>query len=273
MAQSSGSSFFFDRVLPVAYSVGAAVVIVGALFKIQHWEGGSEMLTIGLGTEAVIFLFYALAEAVQKKAKDPDWERVYPELADDYSGPKASRAAVNTAAAGLTAGLDNALANAKVTPEVFESLGKGFKSLTETVGNINTLTDATVATKQYADNVKVASNTLGSLNDSYSGAINALSSLTDASKDANDYREKFKTVTKNLDALNSVYELQLQDTQTHLKALNAFYSNLKSAMENTADASKESQVFKNELSKLTSNIASLNTVYGNMLTAMRGNNG
>lgn len=271
MAQSSGSSFFFDRVLPVAYSVGAAVVIVGALFKIQHWEGGSEMLTIGLGTEAVIFLFYALAEAVQKKAKDPDWERVYPELADDYSGPKVARA--TSAGAGLTAGLDNALANAKVTPEIFDSLGKGFKSLTETVSNINTMTDATVATKQYADSVKAASSTLGSLNQSYSGAINALSSLTDASKDAGEYREKFKTVTKNLDALNSVYELQLQDTQTHLKALNAFYSNLKSAMENTADASKESQVFKNELSKLTSNIASLNTVYGNMLTAMRGNNG
>lgn len=271
MAQSSGSSFFFDRVLPIAYSVGAAVVIVGALFKIQHWEGGSTMLTIGLGTEAVIFLLYALAEAVQKKSKDPDWERVYPELADDYTGPKASRSTV-TAGAGLTAGLDNALANAKVTPEVFENLGKGFKSLTETVTNLNTMTDATVATKQYADSVKSASATLGSLNESYGGAINALSSLTDASKDANDYREKFKSVTKNLDALNSVYELQLQDTQTHLKALNSFYSNLKSAMENTADASKESQVFKNELSKLTSNIASLNTVYGNMLTAMRGNN-
>jgi len=269
MAQSSGSSFFFDRVLPVAYSVGAAVVIVGALFKIQHWEGGSTMLTIGLGTEAVIFLFYALAEAVQKKSKDPEWERVYPELADDYTGPKVSRVA-NTGA-GLTAGLDNALANAKVTPEIFENLGKGFKNLTETVGNLNTLTDATVATKQYADNVKSASATLGNLNESYGGAINALSSLTDASKDAQEYRERFKTVTKNLDALNTVYELQLQDTQAHLKALNSFYSNLKTAMENTADASKESQIFKNELNKLTSNIASLNTVYGNMLTAMRGN--
>ncbi|GAA4440389.1 gliding motility protein GldL [Ravibacter arvi] len=271
MAQSSGSSFFFDRVLPVAYSVGAAVVIVGALFKIQHWEGGSTMLTIGLGTEAVIFLFYALAEAVQKKSKDPDWERVYPELADDYTGPKVSRAAVSNAGAGLTAGLDNALANAKVTPDVFENLGKGFKSLTETVSNINTLTDATVATKQYTDNVKSASSALGNLNESYGGAINALSSLTDASKDAQEYRDRFKTVTKNLDALNAVYELELQDTQKHLKALNSFYANLATAIENTADASKESQVFKNELNRLTTNIASLNTVYGNMLTAMRGN--
>ena len=122
MAQSSGSNFFFDRVLPVCYSVGAAVVILGALFKIQHWEGGGTMLTVGLGTEAVIFLLYALAEAVQKKPKDPDWTKVYPELADDYSGPSISR--TTGAGAGLTAGLDSALANAKVTPEIFENLGR-----------------------------------------------------------------------------------------------------------------------------------------------------
>lgn len=270
MAQSSGSNLFFDRVLPVVYSVGAAVVIVGALFKIQHWEGGGTMLTIGLGTEAFIFLCYALAEAVQKKSKDYEWERVYPELADDYSGPKVTKSTA-AAGAGLTAGLDSALANAKVTPEIFDSLGKGLKNLTETVSNINTLSSASVATSQFADQVKAASEKLGSLNDSYAGAINALTSLTDVSKDAQEYRDRFKTVTKNLDALNAVYELELQDTQKHLKALNSFYSNLANAIENTADASKESQVFKAELNKLTTNIASLNTVYGNMLTAMRGN--
>ncbi|MFA7472008.1 MAG: gliding motility protein GldL [Spirosomataceae bacterium] len=269
MAQSSGSNFFFDRVLPVCYSVGAAVVILGALFKIQHWEGGGTMLTVGLGTEAVIFLLYALAEAVQKKPKDPDWTKVYPELADDYSGPSISR--TTGAGAGLTAGLDSALANAKVTPEIFENLGKGFKNLTETVNNINTLSSATVATSEYAEQVKAASAKIGSLNESYGTAINALSSLSDVSKDAQEYRDKFKTVTQNLDALNAVYELELQDTQKHLKALNSFYSNLANAIENTADASKESQVFKTELNKLTTNIASLNTVYGNMLSAMRGN--
>ncbi len=269
MAQSSGSSFFFDRVLPVAYSVGAAVVIVGALFKIQHWDGGSEMLTIGLGTEAFIFLMYALAEAVQKKAKDPDWERVYPELADNYTGPKASRE-LNTGA-GLTAGLDKALANAKVTPEIFENLGKGFRNLTETVGQINTLTSATVATEEYAANVRNASAAIGDMNKSYGIAISAMSSMTDATKDAQAYREQFQAVTKNMGALNAVYELELQDTQKHLKAVNAFYSSLTAAMENITDASKESQTFKSEMNKLTGNITSLNTVYGNMLTAMRGN--
>ena len=271
MAQSSGSNFFFDRVLPVAYSVGAAVVIVGALFKIQHWDGGSEMLTIGLGTEAVIFLLYAVAEMFQKKTKDPDWERVYPELADDYKGPSISRVAGSSAGAGLTASLDNALSNANVTPEIFNSLGKGLKNLTDTVGKLNNITDASVATTEYAANVKNAATAISDMNKSYGVAINAMSSMVDATKDAQTYRDQFNNVTKNLGALNAVYELELQDTQKHLKAMNAFYSNLSTAMDNMADATKESQAFKAEMTKLTGNITSLNTVYGNMLTAMKGN--
>jgi gliding motility-associated protein GldL len=73
-------------------------------------------------------------------------------------------------------------------------------------------------------------------------------------------------------ALNAVYELELQDTNKHLKAMNAFYGNLTAAMQNMADASKDTQQFKSELSKLTGNLASLNNVYGSMLTAMRGSN-
>jgi gliding motility-associated protein GldL len=270
MAKNNGPSFVWDKLVPTIYSAGAAVVILGALFKIQHWDGGSEMLTIGLGTEVVIFLLYAIQTLSQSSAADPDWTRVYPELADDYTGPAITRG--NTSSSGITAKLDNMLDNAKISPDIFDSLGKNFKNLSDTVGKITDLTDATVATNDYAKNVKSASTAINDMNKSYGVAINAMTSMADATKDAQSYREQFQTITKNMGALNAVYELELQDTTKHLKAMNAFYGNLTAAMENMADATKESQVFKNEMSKLTTNISSLNGIYGNMLTAMRGGN-
>lgn len=270
MAKSSGPNFFWDKLVPTIYSAGAAVVILGALFKIQHWDGGGPMLTAGLGTEVLIFLLYALQTLTQSVDKDPDWTRVYPELADDYTGPSISRTA--TQSSNITAKLDNMLDNAKITPDIFDSLGKGFRNLSETVGKITDLTDATVATNDYARNVKTASTAISDMNKSYGVAINAMTSMVDATKDAQSYRDQFQQITKNMGALNAVYELELQDTTKHLKAMNAFYGNLTAAMENMADATKESQVFKSEMSRLTNNISSLNSIYGNMLTAMRGGN-
>ncbi len=269
MAKNSGPNFFWDKLVPTIYSAGAAVVILGALAKIQHWDFGGPLLTAGLGTEVLIFLLYALQTLTQSTDKDPDWTRVYPELADDYNGPAITRSA--TANSGVTAKLDTMLDNAKISPEIFDSLGKGFKNLSETVGKISDLTDATVATNDYARNVKSASNAINDMNKSYGVAIGAMTSMADATKDAQSYREQFQQITKNMGALNAVYELELQDTTKHLKAMNAFYGNLTAAMENMADATKESQLFKTEMSKLTTNISSLNGIYGNMLTAMRGN--
>ncbi|SKC01120.1 type IX secretion system motor protein PorL/GldL [Dyadobacter psychrophilus] len=270
MAKNSGPNFFWDKLVPTIYSAGAAVVILGALAKIQHWDFGGPLLTAGLGTEVLIFLLYALQTLTQSSDRDPDWTRVYPELADDYNGPAITRG--STSSSGVTAKLDNMLDNAKLGPEVFDSLGKGFRNLSETVGKISDLTDATVATNDYARNVKSASTAINDMNKSYGVAISAMSSMADATKDAQSYREQFQQITKNMGALNAVYELELQDTTKHLKAMNAFYGNLTAAMENMADATKESQVFKNEMSKLTTNISSLNGIYGNMLTAMRGGN-
>lgn len=270
MAKNNGTSFFYDKLLPTIFSAGASVVILGALAKIEHWENGGWLLTAGLLTEVVIFALYALQTFVQPVQKDPDWARVYPELADDYSGPSVSRA-VASSGPSLTAGMDKLLADAKVTPDIFDNLGKNLRGLSETVSKIGDISNATVATTEYASNVKAASSAIADMNKSYGVAISAMSSMADATKDAQQYREQFQTITKNMGALNAVYELELQDTTKHLKAMNAFYGNLSTAMENMADATKESQQFKSEITKLTGNITSLNSVYGNMLTAMRGN--
>ncbi len=270
MAADKSTNFFWDRLVPTIYSAGAAVVIFGAWAKITHNEQFGFMLTVGLLTEVVIFALYAVQSFTMPAAGDDgySWERVYPELADDYKGEARKP---TPQANGLTGNMDQMLAQAKVTPDVFERLGSGFRNLNDTVSKMTDLTDATIATNDYARNVKTAAGSITEMNKSYGTAITAMNSMADATSEAKDYRDQFQKVTKNMGALNAVYELELQDTNKHLKAMNAFYGSLTAAMENMSDASRDTQQFKNELAKLTGNLASLNGVYGSMLTAMRGN--
>jgi gliding motility-associated protein GldL len=260
-----------ERIINVIASFGAAVVIVGALFKILHWEGANQMLMVGMLTEAAIFILFGVLYLTAKQEKTYEWERVYPELSKDFTGELPKRSIAPSSGTGLTAKMDEMLANAKVTPDIFDNLGKGMKSLTDTVSKIGDITDATVATNDYAKNVKSASSSMTEMNKAYGVTMNAMADMANASQDAKEYRVQFQKVTQNMGALNAVYELELQDTNKHLKAMNAFYGNLTTAMENMSDASKDTQQFKQELAKLTTNLTSLNNVYGSMLSAMKGN--
>lgn len=257
-----------EKYVNVIASFGAAVVIIGALFKIMHWEGANQMLIIGMSVEAVIFALYGFLYMTMKSSKDYDWEKVYPELADGAAARVASGAASGL---GLTSKMDEMMAQAKITPDIFDNLGKGMRSLTDTVGKMGQLTDATVATSDYAKNVKTATLAMGEMSKSYGTTMSALNEMATASSDAKEYRAQFGEVTKKMGALNALYDLELQDTQKHLKAMNAFYGNLSGAMEAMASASKDTQQFKAELGKLTNNLTSLNNVYGSMLSAMKGN--
>lgn len=266
-ASNSDTSLFWDKIIPFFYGAGASVVILGALCKIQHYEGFGWMLPVGLGVEAAIFLIYAFQSFLRPSA-EYQWEKVYPELSDTYQGelPKKSNQG-----AGLTAKMDDMLANARITPDIFDGLKTGIQSLTGQVSKMADLTDATVATSDYAKNVKTASGQVSAMNNAYGTAITAMNSMGDATKDAQEYRSQFGKITQNMGALNAVYELELQDTNKHLKAMNAFYGNLTTAMQDMSEASKETQQFKTEMSKLTNNLSSLNNVYGSMLSAMKGN--
>jgi gliding motility-associated protein GldL len=265
MAKKNSS---LDKILQVVASAGASVVIMGALCKILHVKGADMALIIGMSVEAFIFLLFAFQAWITPAEKTYEWEKVYPELEDDAAPIKKSTPQPGK---GLSAQLDATLSNAKVEPELIDSLGKGLKGLTDTVAKITNITDATVATNEYAKNVKTAAATMIEMNKSYGTTMTAMNDMAGASQDAKEYRQQFGEVTKKMGALNAVYELELQDTNRHLKAMNAFYGNLSSAMENMASASKDTQQFKQELAKLTANLNSLNGVYGGMLSAMKGN--
>jgi gliding motility-associated protein GldL len=256
---------FYTVLMPKIYGIGAAIVILGAMFKILDWPFASLMIGVGLTTEALIFFL----SAFEPQHKEVDWSKVYPELAgEEPAQPKVTSKA--TAKDPLAAKFDEMLANAKVGPELIDSLGKGIQNLATSAEKMGTIADAAVATNEYATNVKTASKTLVDINQSYGKTAMALTELSAASQDAKEYHAQVVNVTKNLSALNNVYEMELVDAQTHLKTLNKFYANVATAMEGLTEAGKETEQFKNELAKLNTNVSSLNKIYGGMLTAMKG---
>lgn len=261
------SDLLYKTIMPKVYGIGAAVVIVGALFKIQHYPGAGAMLGLGLGVEAVIFFL----SAFEPPHKDPDWSKVYPELSDDYSGPISSPRISNVGKdESVTQKLDHMLEKAKIGPELIESLGRGMTNLATNTKQMVNLSSAAVATEEYSNNVKAASKSLVDMSSSYASTAKAMSGMAEASGDAKEYHEEVSKITKNLGALNSVYELELQDSNSHLKAMNKFYGNMANVMENMEKAGKGTEKFSNEMQKLTSNLTSLNGIYGSMLTAMKG---
>jgi gliding motility-associated protein GldL len=265
------AELLFKTIMPKVYGIGAAVVIVGALFKIQHYPGAGVMLGIGLGVEAVIFFL----SAFEPPHTDPDWSKVYPELADDYSGPINKPAVRGASGKGdnVAQKLDHMLESAKIGPELIEGLGKGMRGLADNVKSMGGMSSAAVATEEYSKNVSSASKALLDMNKSYAQTASAMSEMANASGDAKQYHTQVQNITKNLGALNSVYELELQDANSHLKAMNKFYANVAGVMESMEKAGKGSVKFSQELQKLTGNLTSLNGVYGSMLTAMRGSGG
>ena len=252
--------------MPKVYGIGAAVVIIGAMFKILHFEGANEMLMIGLTTEAIIFFL----SAFEPPHSEPDWSKVYPELSEDYEGSATSPRLSNKPGVSPTQELDKMMEKAKIGPELIESLGKGMKNMAESASKMSTLADAAVATNDYAKNVKSASQSLSEMNKSYASTAQAMAAMADATRDSKEYHTQVQNVTKNLSALNAVYEMELKDADSHVKAMNKFYTNMAGALEGMTQAGEKTKSFANELDKLTGNLTSLNRVYGDMLTAMRG---
>ncbi len=256
------------RFMGMVYGIGAAIVIVGALFKILHWPGANQMLTVGLLTEAVIFFI----SAFEKPHEDPDWTLVYPELSGMHEGGGHGDAkSQGKKTDGVSQHLDKMLEDAKVGPELIESLGNSLKALGDNTSKLADITDASVATNDYISNIKKASSSVEGLSDSYIKASESLTGLSMTNQDGTTYGEQLQKVSKNLSDLNSVYELQLRGAEQHTQATNKFYDGIEQLMSNLQDSVSDTKKYKEEMSQLTNNLTSLNTIYGNMLGAMSTN--
>lgn len=245
------------RSLALMYGLGAAIVILGALFKLQHWPGAGLMLTLGLSTEAVIFAVGAFLPIHD----DPDWTLVYPELAGSGDSKKKGKG-------DEVARLNDMLEKAKLKQETFTRLGEGMQSLNKSVEGLKVANDATVATQAYTKKVQDATGNLDNLNKSYAVAAKSISTLGDSQKVSNEFYNTMKNVTSKLTQLNSVYELELKESNDHSKALGDYHKSMSSLITNITATEQGAAQMKNEVTKLAKNLASLNSVYGNMLNAM-----
>lgn len=251
----------YKKLMAKVYGIGAAIVIIGALFKILHLKFANELLIVGLTTEALIFFL----SAFEKPHEEYDWSLVYPELAGMDAHSKTGKSANG---ATVSQQLDQMLEDAKIGPELIESLGSGLRTFGEKVSTISNVTDAATNSNEFASKLKLASNSVDELTSAYSQASNSLSEIAASSTDSKMYHEQVQTLAKNLSSLNAMYELELQDSNNHLKTLNKFYGNVSETMQNFSDSLNDARAFKEEVGKLSKNLASLNAVYGNMLSAM-----
>lgn len=268
---------FFSTIMPKVYGIGAAVVIVGAMFKLLHIAGAGIMLGVGLTTEAIIFFL----SAFEPKKAEPDWTKVYPELAEDFDGVARARSVRGKPQESVSKKLDTMLESAKIGPELVDSLGRGMRQLSETTSRLGKVGDAALATGEYSNSIKAATTNINKMNQSYADSVgsmvemasvskNATTEMANASKDAKEYHGQVQSVTKNLGALNAVYEMELQDANQHVKAMNKFYTNLTQSLDSMAKATEDAETFKGEINKLTTNLSKLNNIYGGMINAMKG---
>jgi len=202
----------FKSFMAKLYGWGAAVVILGALFKILHLPGADLMLIVGLGTEAVIFFF----SAFEKPAEEVDWTLVYPELAGmedpDFIEGRLEKGSQLTP----TQELDNMLSEAKIDSELMQSLGDGMKKLSDTAGQLSSTADAAGATQEYSDQLSSAAKNMESLNALYQVQLDnsktqvemqnsVMERLGTTVEKSEGLAEEVAMLTKNIGNLNNVY--------------------------------------------------------------------
>jgi len=262
------------------YGWGASVVIIGALFKIQHYPYAGLLLSVGLITEAIIFFF----SAFEPLKEEPDWKLVYPQLDPNYSGEEIGFAAVGGGGGGYGGGaglsqFDKMLADAGITPAVFDSLSQGLKKLTETTSNFNAMGDLAATTHEYASTIRKANESLMNLSESARQTAKNMTdtnpvyqTLGETSKTleagGKSYHEKLEALNKNLSALNAAYELQLRGANDHVKSSDTIYKGMEGLMKDLTGSADDTKKYREQVAKLNENLNSLNNVYGNMLAAM-----
>lgn len=219
-----------DSITNFIYSFGAAIVILGALFKMTHWSlgpiTGNVALAAGLITEAFIFLFFAFDPP--KSEESYAWENVYPELLDETAErqPKKVIAKVENKEleVSLSDKLDKMLADAKLDVTLFERLRGGIDKFSSSVDQINQTVDVSASTHKYNEQLNLAAS--------------------------------------HLESMNALYALQLEQGQKQSE-----YS--KKYVEDIQKSAAHSEKFNEELQGLTGNLNNLNRVYGGMLSAMK----
>lgn len=271
-------SYSGKRVTGIIYSVGAAVVIIGALFKILHWPGASAVLMIGMFTEAFLFMIGTLDAPHPTYA----WEQVFPQLISLEHGAEpnlyaeVSKREKPTLLGGMGGNGGNGggagLPVGELSDKDQASLTEGIQKLAKTAAQLNDLGKIAEGTAKLGEKMEVA----GTAMEKFAASATNMSGQTEA------YEKGLNAVNANLNNLNAIYELQLKNVQTQADALklqadktNAataqvelMAEDMKKAAAATSAAAKSSESFEAAAKQLAAQVADLNKVYGNMLSAL-----
>lgn len=277
------------RVIGAAYSVGAAIVIIGALFKIQHWEGAGLMLTIGMGTEAFLFALGAF----DKPHKEYNWDNIFNFTSGNYAinGDQIGQTVGPTVATSVA--LPQTDFSSAIDENEMKALSDSIKNLNTTAQQLNGLANVAASTDKLSKNLDEASIAAGKfistqdnlnmaanqLNGSYKGITDGMQAVENNTKI---YASNIEDINKNLSSINSIYEIQLKNIQTQSEGLNRQSEVLKVVTRDIEGvnaevdkmklaavvAAQQAELFKAGTEKLSKQVGDLNQIYGNMLNAL-----
>ena len=269
--------------------IGAAVVILGALFKITHWPGAMAMLILGMSVEAVLFVMFG----VLPPHKEYHWEKYYPGLdinphaeheyegEEHHAGQPHGHQEVEGAAStdianvamdddekSLSLQLDEALSEAAIGPDIIQSLGTNLEKLGSGLNTLGNMTDVSVVTQEFSEKAMGAAKGLEEMGIAYGKATDAADNLTAFASEAGEYKQSMVALSGNLNALNEMYQMELENGSNTFKSIDQFYSSVNTIMTTLEDSAEDTKRYREEVAVLANNISTLNNVYGNMLTAM-----
>lgn len=260
----------FRNFMARLYGLGASVVILGALFKINHYPGADIMLIVGLGTEAIIFFF----SAWEPPYVEPDWSLVYPQLAGLYHGNGEDKGHKKP-----TEELDDLLQKSQIDKHLIDRLGEGLRKLSDSTSKLSDITDAASATNEYLSNVKGAARSAENLTKSYDLAAETLQKDANASSQ---YINSIKNAGDNAAHLSSTYKEAAEILKSDISVTKQFTESMRSAMESaqflaqqyskSADVLSQSaknldfsgvdgKTYNEKLNQIADKLSALNSVY------------
>lgn len=287
-----------QKYVGIFYSLGASVVIIGALFKILHWPGASQVLMVGMITEALLFAIGIF----EKPHKAYHWENVFPILTQEdvepmnftldgkiggMGGGSAAGVVGGSYGSGAGAASGSVLDSNKLPSEDAKRLSESIKELANTAEQLTGISKVAGLTESYAKNISDASDAaaafaskqqnLDKVSDNLLNSYQTITNnLANVQEGTNQYVLKSDELNKSLSAINTVYEMQLKNVQhqadvistqtTRIESASADLDKMQSALSNSA---KDMDSYRTETEKLAKQVSDLNNVYGNMLNAIR----
>ena len=235
-----------QRLFNFAYSIGAAIVILGALFKLLHLQYGNLLLTIGMGTEVLMFILTAF----DRPPREYKWEEVFPNLDPDYNGERPDLSNVVIAKPG-----ENAEEYDEDYVEEYEEEVEYDEEGNEIV--VAKSTPAVGASNVIPSNLPLSESETQSLTDSIArmaAASEQLAKMADLTTATQQYLEQMAAISEEMNRLKETTQALNNVSDVLLKSYQAI-------TENSENITQSSTGYVEQMQDLNRNIGGLNTIY------------